>query len=264
MHGVAKLRSRPSALTEADKALLEATVGMDRYRVVARRPLTIAIGPRAYVPGLSSAAIAFVFSYHQGPVASVATAFLAGVALLVSLAVHEAGHLLFGMGARGIQARMLIMRSSGGASIVQGRFADARSAAVFAAGGPVASMLLTVTLIYAALLIPTGPVHDALLVTAFLNVLLLLVNLLPVAPLDGFALFRSAVWAEVGNRAEAERRAITWSRIVLFSGLSMSLLVLLTSHRVAGVAALCVLATLTAQHRAAARHVVPAPVDDAR
>ena len=44
--------------------------------------------------------------------------------------MHEAGHLLFGMGSRGIQARMLVMRSSGGASIVQGRFADARSAAL--------------------------------------------------------------------------------------------------------------------------------------
>jgi Zn-dependent protease len=264
MYGVASLRHRPSALTEADRALLEATVGVERYRVVARRPLTIAIGPRAYVPGLCSAGIAFVLSYHEGLAASVATALLAGVALLVSLAVHEAGHLLFGMGARGIQARMLVMRSSGGASIVQGRFADARSAAVFAAGGPVASMLLTVALVYAGLLIPIGPVQAALLLTAFLNVLLLLVNLLPVAPLDGFALFRSAVWAEIGNRAEAERRAITWSRIVLFSGLSVTLLVLTTSHRSMGIAALCVLAALTAQHRAAARRVVPAPPEDPR
>jgi Zn-dependent protease len=263
MYGVAGLRRRSSALTEADVALLEATVGVQRYRVIARRPLTIAIGPRAYVPGLCSALIAFVFTYHDGPLTAIATAFLAGVALLVSLAVHEAGHLLFGMGARGIQGRMLVMRSSGGASIVQGRFADARSAAVFAAGGPVASMMLTVAFIYAGLLIPIGPVRDALLLTAYLNVLLLVVNLLPVAPLDGFALFRSAVWAEVGNRAEAERRAITWSRIVLFSGVSMSLLVL-TSHHVTGVAALCVLATLTAQHRAAARRVVAAPAEDGR
>ena len=118
--------------------------------------------------------------------------------------------------------------------------------------------------LYGGLLVPMGPVHEALLLTAFLNVLLLVVNLLPVAPLDGFALFRSAVWAEVGNRAEAERRAIVWSRVVLFFGLSMSLLVLTSSHRSTGVAALCVLATLTAQHRAAARRVVPTPADDGR
>jgi Zn-dependent protease len=248
-------------LTEADIELLEATVGLERYRVIARRPLTIAIGPRFYVPGLCSAAIAFAFSYHEGALTAAATAFLAGFALLVSLAVHEAGHLMFGMGARGIQPRMLVMRSSGGVSIVQGRFADARSAAVFAAGGPVASMLLTIAFVAAGLLIPIGPVHDALLLTAALNILLLLVNLLPIAPMDGFALFRSAVWAEVGNRAEAERRAITWSRVVLFSGLSISL-ILMTSDRITGAAALFLLATLTAQHRAAARRVLPAPAED--
>ena len=248
-------------MTEADKALLEATVGLERYRVVARRPLTVAIGPRAYVPGLCSAGIAFVFAYSQGPVDAVATAFLAGLALLVSLAVHEAGHLLFGMGARGIEPRMLVMRSSGGVSIVQGRFADARSAAVFAAGGPLASLLLTIAFLSAGVLIRFGPLRDALLLTAGLNVLFLLVNLLPVAPMDGFALFRSAVWAEVGNRAEAERRALTWSRVVLFSGLTISLL-LMTSDRINGVAALCLLATLTAQHHAAVRRVVPVPAED--
>ena len=50
----------------------------DRGREGARRPLTIAIGPHAYVPGLCSAGIAFVFTYHEGLA-------LAGLTALVDL-----------------------------------------------------------------------------------------------------------------------------------------------------------------------------------
>ena len=241
-------------MSESDKALLAASIGIDRYRVIARRPVTIAVGPRAYLPGLCCALLAFVVAYHQGPLTALAAAFLGGIALLASLAVHEAGHLLFSRGARGIEPRMLVMRSSGGVSIVEGRCADARSAAMFAAGGPLASLVLSIAFITCGLLAPFAVVRVALLVAAVLNVLFLGLNLLPVAPMDGFALFRSAVWAEVGNRAEAERRAIKWSRIVLLAGLYFSL-IMMTSDRLVGLAALCVLATLTAQHRAAARLV---------
>jgi len=250
-------RSDRSSLSDSERELLAATIGVDRYRVLSRRPLTILLGPRAYLPGVCAGLVAFAVTYHHGLVAATAAGVIGGVALLVSLAVHEAGHLLFSRGANGIEPRLLVMRSSGGVSIVEGRCEDARSAAMFAAGGPIASLLLTGTYIEAGLVVPWEAMRAGLLLSAVLNLLLLVVNLLPVAPMDGFALFRSAVWAEVGSRAEAERRAITWSRVVLFSGLSISLLVLITD-RLTGAAALCLLGTLAAQHRAAARQVVAA------
>lgn len=252
--GDAGRRRRSTSLSEKELALLESTIGVARYRVLARRPLTILAGPRAYLPGLCGALVAFSVGYRHGLLDGILSALIGGVALLLSLAVHEAGHLLFSRRAKGIEPRLLVMRSSGGVSIVEGRLEDARGAAMFAAGGPIASVVLTIVYVAGALAVAWQPLQIGLVLSAGLNVLLLIVNLLPVAPMDGFALFRSAVWAEVGSRAEAERRALTWSRVVLFTFLSLSILVLM-SDRVTGAAALCLLAALTVQHRAAARTV---------
>ena len=261
MVGVARLRRGSSTLTEKETALLEATVGLERYRILMRRPLTVAVGSGAYAPGLCSAFFALALTWQKGTLQAVLTALVAAVTLVVSLAGHEAGHLLFARAARGVEPRMLVLRWGGGVSVVEGRFADARSAALFAAGGPIASLLLTGALIAGGMVISYGPLHDGLLLTAALSVMLLVVNLLPIAPMDGFALFRSALWAQVGNRVEAERRAISWSRIVLLLGLSMSLLAF-SSSRIVGIAGLSLLAMLTAQHRAFARALIPPTADD--
>ncbi len=78
------------------------------------------------------------------------------------------------------------------------------------------------------------------------------VNLLPVAPTDGYALLRSAVWGR-GKPAEAERCAIAWSRVVIAVGLSISMLVF-TTNRIYGVLAILMLISFTAQHHIVARH----------
>ena len=75
--------------------------------------------------------------------------------------------------------------------------------------------VLATLALHAGQVVGTGRLVDAVwgeTAPAALNTLVLLVNLLPVAPSDGYALFRSALWAETGSRAEAERRAIAWSR----------------------------------------------------
>ena len=87
---------------------------------------------------------------------------------------------------------------------------------------------------------------------AILNGAMLGVNLLPVAPTDGYALFRSAVWEKVGSRAEADRRAIAWSRVVIAVGLSISILVFAT-NKLYGVLAIVMLISFTAQHHIVAR-----------
>ncbi len=252
---VPPFRSRPSALSNElspkERKLLAATVGSGRYRVVARWPLTVALGPYSWMPGLAGALIALLASHRHGIWFGLGAAGVAGATMVLSLAVHEAGHLLSSRAVRGVSPRMLLMRSSGGVSIVEGRFKDARGAALFAAGGPIATILLTTGLIAAGLLLPSGPLGVGLLVTALLNVMMLAVNLLPVAPTDGYALFRSAVWAETGSRDEAERRAIEWSRVVLASGLTLAMFVLVADH-VYGMLAIVVLVTLTVQHHAAA------------
>ena len=134
----------------------------------------------------------------------------------------------------------------------------ARSCSVCGAGGPIATVVFTIVLVLAAVFVSPGSVSIGLLVAAFLNTLILAVNLLPVAPTDGYALFRSAVWAETGSRAEAERRALAWSRVVLASGLFVAVLVL-GIDKLYGVLAVVILVTLTVQHHVVARRAAENP-----
>jgi Zn-dependent protease len=252
MVGRLRVLRSSSPLSDKERELLAATVGDGRYRVLTRWPLTVAFGPRAWLPGLAGALLAFGMLHGRGPLAGLGAAAIAGVTLLLGIAVHEAGHLVASQGVLGVKPRMLLMRSSGGVSIVEGRFAEPRGAARFAAGGPIASLIFTAALVAAGLLVPAGLLGVGLLVPAILNGAMVGVNLLPVAPTDGYALFRSAVWEKVGSRAEAERRAIAWSRVVIAVGLSLSLLVFET-NKLYGVLAIVMLISFTAQHHIVAR-----------
>ena len=156
-----------STLSTKEQTLLAATVGAGRYRVLTRRPLTIAFGPHAWLPALGGAVCGFAFSYRHGLGFGLAVATVAGAAQMVSLAVHEAGHLLSSRAALGVSPRMLLMRSSGGVAIVEGRFKEPRGAALFAAGGPLATVLLTIVLVLAGVIVSPGPLGIGLLVAAF-------------------------------------------------------------------------------------------------
>ena len=234
--------------------LMEA-IGMEPCPVLTRRPLTIAVQRYYYLPGLVVGMIAFGISYRHGALIALAAGAVAALALTVSLAAHEVGHLVFGRHVKGITPRLLLLRSTGGVSIVEGRYENAGGAALFAAGGPLATLAVIVIYLVAGLLLP-APFATSLLLPAVLNLALLGVNLLPVAPTDGYMLFRSALWASIGNRPEAERRAIRWSRRVVAYGVFVSLL-LFSVQPEAGVIALILCGTFALQHHSATHKFVP-------
>lgn len=239
-----------SPLNATEGALLEAIgISPEKYRVVLRRRLTVAFGRRAYMPGLVAALLTYAISYRHGG-ASVLAAAIAAAAITGSLAAHELGHLLLGRYAKGVTPRMIVLRASGGMSVIEGRYANARGAAIFAAGGPLASALVTVAFVLTGLQLP-APYATALMLSALLNGLMLVVNLLPVAPMDGYMLFRAAVWAGLGNREEAERRAMNWSRWLLGCAALFSLVVL-ARNPAEGLVALFLVGSFALQHHAAA------------
>jgi Zn-dependent protease len=141
---------------------------------------------------------------------------------------------------------MLVLLPGGGLTVVEGRHEDPGGAALFAAGGPLASIATIPPLAAAGLLLP-GPFASAVLVPAVLTGCLALVNLLPVAPMDGWLLLRSALWAKHGSRIEGERRAMQWSRCMLAWGLLAASIVLM-SNRIAGVAAIFACGMFIIQH----------------
>lgn len=231
---------------------LLAAIGIKPCRVLTRWPVTIAVERHAYLPGLFAGLLTFVMVYRHGAVTALAAAVIAGVALTLSMVAHEAGHLLLGREAKGVTPRLILMRATGGVSILEGRFEDARGAASFAAGGPMTSLAVSVLYLDIGLQLPMGAFRTALLLPAVINAALLALNLLPLAPMDGYMLFRSALWASIGSRAEADRRAIRWSRRLLFYGGFISLALFWADHQ-AGVIAGVLLASFVSQHHMATR-----------
>jgi Zn-dependent protease len=250
-------RRLSSPLNARETALLEAIGTTPKgYRVLLRRPLTVALGRGAYLPGLVAGLFTIAVSYRHGEASVLAAAVAAGV-MTLSLVAHEGGHLLAGRRAKGVTPRMIILRSTGGVSVIEGRLESARGAALFAAGGPLATAVVTLGLVVGGLELP-APFGAALFLPALLNGLLLVANLLPLAPMDGYLLFRSALWAEVGSRAEAERRALGWSRAVLGWAVFCSL-VILGRDPLDGLLCLFLVGTFAVQHHAAS-HRVPSRV----
>jgi Zn-dependent protease len=108
------------------------------------------------------------------------TGLVAGAALLVSLLLHEVGHIL-GAAALGVPVREFGI-SVYGAYIVRARGSCDRDDAVISASGPLMNLALTLP----SLLMPHIGVQ-----IAFCNLALCLLNLLPIPSSDGLRIARS-------------------------------------------------------------------------
>lgn len=237
-------------MTDSEAALL-GVVGTKAadVRVLARLPVAIAFHRRWWMTSLVVGILLGAYAYRSGPLVAAAVGLVAASGILLSVIAHELGHALAGRRARGIEPRMIVVRSGGGVSLVEGTFADARAAARFSAGGPLASLLVVAAYLAVAFALPDGPFRAAFLFPAGVTLILTVLNLLPVAPSDGYALFRAALWSSLGDRQEAERRAVDWSRTVIGYGLLASTLVYCRNDRY-GLVGLFLVVTLAAQHYA--------------
>ena len=203
-----------SSVTDEEATLLEgAGTNATRFHVLVRAPWTVAIGRRAYLPGLLGGVIVFGVGYRHGVLLAAVAAAVSGIVLTATVLAHEVGHILFARGSRGVKPRMLVLFSGGGFTIVEGRHENPRGAALFAVGGPLASLAIIVPLVAGGILLPTGPFATALLVPAVLATVLALINLLPVAPMDGWLLLRSAEWAKHGSREEADTAGVAMEQM---------------------------------------------------
>jgi Zn-dependent protease len=109
-----------------------------------------------------------------------------GIGLVVLIAVHESGHLLFARH-EGIKVSAPIFLGPFGAVIgLKQPPKDARQEAVIAIGGPVVGTFGAImALILSQAAGPTTYAHDLLLALAYVGFLLNLFNLIPLSPLDG-------------------------------------------------------------------------------
>lgn len=155
--------------------------------------LTAAVFPRQN-PGLSDGVY-------------VVMGIVAAVAFFVSLLAHELGHALQAR-RDGVEIDGVTLWLFGGVARFKGMFPSAGAEFRIAIAGPLVSLVLGGAFSLAAWLVslPQG-VDGVLAWLGYINLVLLVFNLLPALPLDGGRVLRSALWAARGSFASATRIA---------------------------------------------------------
>lgn len=157
--------------------------------------------------------------------------FVLGWVLLGSLLVHETGHVI-ACRAAGVVVRAVVLSLPGG-SVEHDRAHTPRQVAIAAAGGPAASLVLTVASGALAVL-SGGGVPGALFGTAAaVNLVVTVFTLLPGLPMDGGELVRAAVWAWSGSPATGRKIARVAGQVIAVA-MAMGPLLLVRSDDLVG------------------------------
>jgi len=143
----------------------------------------------------------------------VAMGAVAALLLFVSLGLHELGHSLVarreGMEIEGITLWLLggVSRFGGGG------FPSAPAELRIAIAGPLVSVAIGAVLLAVALVTPLPSAVDGVVFwLGYVNLLLVVFNMLPALPLDGGRVLRAILWQRRGDLADATRTAAKVAR----------------------------------------------------
>jgi Zn-dependent protease/predicted transcriptional regulator len=141
-----------------------------------------------------------------------AMAVAATVLFLCSLLLHELGHALQAR-REGIEIEGITLWLFGGVAKFNGMFPSAGAEFRVAVAGPLVSLLLGVVFVVIAIVhgLP-GTADGVASWLGYINLTLLVFNLLPALPLDGGRVLRSALWRLKGDFAAATRTAAAVGR----------------------------------------------------
>jgi Zn-dependent protease len=194
-------------------------------------------------------ALIFVaFSGASKPSSLAATALLGGIGGVVSLIVHELGHIAIARKLSGIRPEKVSVMCLGAAAHLEGSYRNGREQARMALGGPEASFAFALALSVPVLLpAPTGLKMGALGL-ALLNAAIGGLSLLPVHPLDGHKVIVGLVWWAVGSEERARRIVKRVGSVLLAVDLSVAVL-LLAEKPVIGATVIAVAAVAYGQKR---------------
>lgn len=216
--------------------------------MVAQWPVPIVVSRGALVPFGVFALLFAAFSRGAGGSTLVAAAFLGGVGGVVSLIVHELGHISISRRLSGVRPEKIAVMSLGAAAHFEGSYRNGREQARMALGGPEASFAFALSLMIPILLpVPTWLKVGALAL-ALLNILIGGLSLLPVHPLDGHKLCVGLLWWAFGSEARA-RRIIKRIGISLVAVDASALVLLLAERPVLGVSVVALAAVAFGQKR---------------
>jgi len=144
--------------------------------------------------------------------AYVAMALVAALLFFTSLLLHEFGHALQAK-REGMEIEGITLWLFGGVAKFKGMFPSAGAEFRIAIAGPLVSLALGVLFVLVAWIMPTPEAVDAVAAwLGYINLSLLVFNLLPALPLDGGRVLRSLLWRARGDFGWATRVAATVGR----------------------------------------------------
>ena len=139
--------------------------------------------------------------------AYLAMAVAAAVLFFTSLLLHELGHALQAR-REGVEIDGITLWLFGGVARFRGMFPSAGAEFRIAIAGPLVSLAIGVVFVLAAWLLRLPRAVDGVASwLGFINLFLLVFNLMPALPLDGGRVLRSTLWARSGDLAAATRTA---------------------------------------------------------
>jgi Zn-dependent protease len=139
---------------------------------------------------------------------------VAAVAFFGSLILHELGH-AFQARREGVQIDGITLWLFGGVAKIAGQIPGAGAEFRIAVAGPLVTLVIGTSCILAAIAWPQpGAVDSVLAWLGYINLMLLVFNLVPALPLDGGRVLRAALWARSGSLSAATDRAARVSGVL--------------------------------------------------
>ncbi len=132
---------------------------------------------------------------------------VAAAAFFASLILHELGHALRAR-REGVQIEGITLWLFGGVAKIAGEFPSAGAEFRIAVAGPLVTLALGTAFLLASAVSPlAGAIRAVLVWLGYINLTLLVFNLVPAMPLDGGRMLRAALWARGHDLTAATRRA---------------------------------------------------------
>jgi len=138
---------------------------------------------------------------------------VAAIVFFLSILLHELGHAIVAR-RNGMEIEGITLWLFGGVAEFKDMLKSAGAEFRIGIAGPVVSLVLGASFIGAARLTSfSTPLNGTLAWLGYINIFLLVFNLLPALPLDGGRVLRSALWKAKGDFGWATRIAATCGRI---------------------------------------------------
>lgn len=135
---------------------------------------------------------------------------MGGVGGVISLLVHEFGHVLAAERAPGVRAVRIALIWGGAATHLEGSYQSPQQQIRVASAGPLASLALAAALVPIVALPVIPPLRFAACALMLLNVVIAGASLIPIQPLDGHKIVVATAWAIAGTE---ERGRLLVARI---------------------------------------------------